>query len=262
MYMRQHVISLCRLQQSFLSAHDRNILHDIVNILTPFEEATDFAQIEHIPPAGYVLPCIRGLRHHLENMVSKYHSGFVRALKVSFERRMPEYEQNKAYIRAAILDPRFKLRWCTDDSERNKLEKELNEEVTRLRLQTPTSSNTDQEPPPAKKQKQKELFSFMSDAEMLTSHAQSSSNTETCDYLQAPSLPIGKNPATFWKENQRTYPILATIAKDVLGVPASSTAVERLFSIAGKVFTPERCRLTDSRFKQLMFIRCNNVHEE
>ena len=38
--------------------------------------------------------------------------------------------------------------------------------------------------------------------------------------------------------------------------------VERLFSIAGKVFTPDRCRLKDSRFEQLMFIRCNNTETD
>ena len=51
------------------------------------------------------------------------------------------------------------------------------------------------------------------------------SSTETCDYLQVPSLPMDKNPATFWKENQKMYPMLAIIAKDVLGVPASSAAL-------------------------------------
>ena len=56
------------------------------------------------------------------------------------------------------------------------------------------------------------------------------------------------------------YPFLAMLAKDVFGVPSSSAPVERLFSIAGKVFTPERCRLTDKRFEQLMFIRCNHAH--
>ena len=64
--------------------------------------------------------------------------------------------------------------------------------------------------------------------------------------------------ANYWKENHRKYPPLANIAKEVLGIPSSSSAVERLFSIAGKVFTPERCRLSDDRFEQLMFIRCNN----
>ena len=51
---------------------------------------------------------------------------------------------------------------------------------------------------------------------------------------------------------------LSRLAKDILGVPSSSAPVERLFSVAGKVFTTERCHLTDGRFEQLMFIRSNN----
>ena len=41
-----------------LTAHDRNLLQDILEILTPFEEATDFVQVECVPSAGYVLPCV------------------------------------------------------------------------------------------------------------------------------------------------------------------------------------------------------------
>ena len=48
-------------------------------------------------------------------------------------------------------------------------------------------------------------------------------------------------------------------AMTTLGVPASSAPVERLFSIAGKVFKPDRCRLTDKTFETLMFIRCNSI---
>ncbi len=81
------------------------------------------------------------------------------------------------------------------------------------------------------------------------------SSTDTQEYFDLPTSAMSVNPATFWKVNKTKFPILATIARDVLGVPAS---VERLFSIAGKIFTPQRCRLTDKRFSQLMFIRCNN----
>ena len=39
-----------------LTSHERNILQDIVKILLPFEEATDFVQVSCVPSAGYVLP--------------------------------------------------------------------------------------------------------------------------------------------------------------------------------------------------------------
>ena len=57
-----------------LTSHERHILNDIVEILTLFEEATDFVQVGLIPSAGYVLPCIRGLNHHMQNIVSKFNT--------------------------------------------------------------------------------------------------------------------------------------------------------------------------------------------
>ena len=101
-----------------LTAHERNILQDLVEILTPFEEATDIVQISCVPSAGYVLPCVRGLKHHLQAMVSKYHSNFVQALKQSLRTRMSLYKENEIYITAAIVDPRFKLRWCLRDEKK------------------------------------------------------------------------------------------------------------------------------------------------
>ena len=37
----------------------------------------------------------------------------------------------------------------------------------------------------------------------------------------------------------------------VMGIPA---AVERVFSIAGKVFKPDRCQLTDATFEKILFM--------
>jgi len=64
-------------------------------------------------------------------------------------------------------------------------------------------------------------------------------------------------PLTYWQDNPSTFPSLAKIAEIVLGISASSAPVKRLFSVAGKVFRPEKiCRLADSTFEKLMFIRC------
>ena len=45
---------------------------------------------------------------------------------------------------------------------------------------------------------------------------------------------------------------LAKMTHRFLYIPASSSLVERLFSIAGKVFYPDQCCLTDKRFEELM----------
>ena len=41
-----------------------------------------------------------------------------------------------------------------------------------------------------------------------------------------------------------------------LNAPALSEPVERLFSVAGNVFRPERNRLSDELFETFMIIRC------
>lgn len=63
-----------------------------MEILTPFEEATDFAQVDNYPSSGYVLPCIRGLEYQLSKLVTRYHCSFVLALKESLTKRMAIYE--------------------------------------------------------------------------------------------------------------------------------------------------------------------------
>ena len=43
-----------------------------------------------------------------------------------------------------------------------------------------------------------------------------------------------------------------------MAIPSTSAPVERLFSIAGKIFRPERCSLSDDNFETLMMIKCNS----
>ena len=65
------------------------------------------------------------------------------------------------------------------------------------------------------------------------------------------------NPLDFCHQEETNYPSLSKLAVSALGIPVSSAAVERLFSIGGKIYQPDRCHLSDSRFEQLMFIRSN-----
>ena len=71
------------------------------------------------------------------------------------------------------------------------------------------------------------------------------------EYLTSSTLPEDEDPLLYWKCNRNRFPELSVLAS------ASSASVERLFSIAGKIFRPERCRLSDELFEKLKFIHCN-----
>ena len=61
----------------------------------------------------------------------------------------------------------------------------------------------------------------------------------------------------FWKTNEYTFKNLSKLAKKFLGVPASSAAVERMFSIAGHIFSCKRRRMGDTLFAILVFLKLN-----
>ena len=108
-------------------------------------------------------------------------------------------------------------------------------------------------PPPKKARKQ--LFSFMEE-ENEQNGKTDDDHDEITRYLLDPCLEMKSNPLQYWKED-KSFPKISKIAEVVLSIPASSAAVERLFSIVGKTYRPDRCRLSDNKFEQLMFIKCN-----
>ena len=64
-------------------------------------------------------------------------------------------------------------------------------------------------------------------------------------FLREERAPPGTNPLIWWQDNQHRYPILAHMAFDLLGTPASSSADERTFSKGGQVLNEERFNTKD-----------------
>jgi hypothetical protein len=61
-----------------------------------------------------------------------------------------------------------------------------------------------------------------------------------------------ENPLDFWRMNSARFQLLTNAARKYIATPATSAPVERLFSIAGKIFRPDRCLLTDTTFETLL----------
>lgn len=62
------------------------------------------------------------------------------------------------------------------------------------------------------------------------------------------------NPLNFWMQNYSLYPRLSKIAKRVFAVPATSSAVEREFSLAGNIVTKKRSRLSPETVNDIVFL--------
>jgi len=62
----------------------------------------------------------------------------------------------------------------------------------------------------------------------------------------------------FWKtEEKELLRIMATIAQQLLAIPATSTASERVFSLCGNTLSEHRARMQPETLEILMFLRYN-----
>jgi len=86
----------------------------------------------------------------------------------------------------------------------------------------------------------------------------SSADSEISDYFGKQCIAEDTNVLSYWQQQQLNFPTLSKLAKPNLTVLASSPPVKQLFSIAGKIFRPDRCSLKDFTVDTLMFIRMNS----
>lgn len=68
------------------------------------------------------------------------------------------------------------------------------------------------------------------------------------------------NVVGWWKEHEKTLPLLASYARRFIAIPASSASSERLFSTAGNVVTARRYNLDPSTTEMLTFCQQNWPH--
>ncbi len=59
----------------------------------------------------------------------------------------------------------------------------------------------------------------------------------------------------FWKENEKSFPTLASIVRDLFVIPASNTIVERLFSSSKNIVTDRRTSLGAEKLNKLLFLK-------
>ena len=63
------------------------------------------------------------------------------------------------------------------------------------------------------------------------------------------------DPLFFWVKNDEKYPFLAPLAQDMLVIPASSTPIEQIFSIAGYSTSSRRNILAGSNLEHEILLK-------
>ncbi|KGO69277.1 HAT dimerization [Penicillium italicum] len=77
---------------------------------------------------------------------------------------------------------------------------------------------------------------------------------ELTKYLQ--SATVNESAQVFWRSNEREFPILASITRDVMSIPATGAGVERLFNSARDICHYRRGSLSPETIRDIMLYMC------
>ena len=102
-----------------LTSYEKAVLRELVEVLEPFEEATDILQGDTYNSISLVIPSLLGLKRHLNDLNTRHSTRLTTSLKSALNRRFGGTFDDPLYICSAMLDPRFKLNW-SDNEEKHK----------------------------------------------------------------------------------------------------------------------------------------------
>ncbi|KAJ5249388.1 hypothetical protein N7524_011704, partial [Penicillium chrysogenum] len=69
---------------------------------------------------------------------------------------------------------------------------------------------------------------------------------------------VDSEPLPFWRENHGRFPTIASLARDILVIPATGVGVERLFNTARDICHYRRGRMKSETIEELMLFLCSS----
>ena len=198
--------------------------------------------------SSVVLPVITFLKK--EMIVSEDDPGYVRSFKEAFvvdlTNRSGQLYDNGHLSLATVLDIRFKSLKCLPKNKREPTWSLLRN-LAQEELVEPTKKS---------RRMQSKFNCELSSSDSDDADSVAAADPVLMEINMYRSLPcesdMSADPLNFWKVNHCTYPCLSKVARQCLGIPASSVPVERVFSIAGEIISKRRSCLSADTANMLL----------
>jgi hypothetical protein len=163
------------------------------------------------------------------------------------------------YLYAVLLDPRFKKTYLDRKGFATDYPGLIEATVSKLKtLVKNKASNDDSAADIQKKQNERaedeedSLFCSM----FSHCHSDGQELDEVDRYLELRCEDRAVDPVEYWKTHAKQFPCLSSVARDVLSIPGSSVAVERIFNCGRDVIGLRRHSLKPETFSALTFGKC------
>ncbi|KAE9523536.1 hypothetical protein AGLY_016088 [Aphis glycines] len=245
-----------------LFARDWNMIESYVILLKPVFEATKELSREDTPTLSMALPTIytieAKLNLFLTSMTQNPGTCFAENLLRSMCKRFDVYKENKIYIIAMLVDPRFKgimlneyESYITSEAEKYRYNDEIfSQPSTSDELLTKELENLNYS-----------LWDILHQCSVSKKSTTATSINEVTieieNYLKLKNIDPTADPLKWWEENYQTFPHLLPVIFKFLGIPGTSVCSERLFSGSGLTVSSRRTRLSPFLVEYLVFLHNN-----
>jgi hypothetical protein len=250
-----------------LSLEEKTILHDVMEILQVFYNATEIISGDTYVTSSLIVPIITGMYTKLNEVeTSATYSGseigrkFMTEIRKQLDRRLACFEAKTIPKLACLLDPRFKtLAFKNKDNSLNG-QACIQSELAKLYKNTKDNENTstNQLPTTSKTEEKTDFFNFLNNKLTQRSHAETPTSKAvilTRQYFEKNCLARSEEPVEFWiRSNLKP---LDEIALKYLIIPGTSVPSERLFSKSGELISSKRNRLKPNTANMLLFLNYN-----
>ena len=265
-----------------LTLVERDMLSELVKVLEMFEFLTKELQGNKVS-ISRVYPGIVFLRQALLLNVNDYkYTQLLREdLVKSIDKRFGNLIQNDLFLVSTFLDPNFGISYIEIDKQ-NTVKKTVKSLLRQMSVSVESTSSKNKFIHPIVEQRKSNYICHnTNDAFKLTESLDELDN-KIDEYLNTISqIGLGKcykiysfnikvtlnlfkqnlgpvDALVWWKENQFRFTIIADLAKKFLGVQASSSGPERMFSIAGHIMSIKRRKLGIKIFENLVILKLNS----
>jgi hypothetical protein len=197
----------------------------VMEVLSPVRAFTNVLQSDNNPTISLVLPGLLSLLAEFESSSNVYAREIVPVLKRRFQAVLSsgDADNEPAYLAASFLDPRtMRLEIMQDKLDRAKLV--LKALVRKFHPQQAFGNTTGAVEKPSP-------FGF--GKVRVVRPAVSADDLQLQKFFEEieGEANFEDDPVQFWEARKLIYPAISHLAFDIMAVPASTAAVERMFSV-------------------------------
>ena len=259
-----------------LKEADWDRVEELLEILRPMEQVTALIGATKSVTIHAVFRLYNHVFNHLETSIAhwetsekQYAKEYLQALNAARD-KLDEYysrtggSQGTIFNLATLLDPHTKLLVYSDKAVwGTTLQRRYVNEFNKNFSDNYAPRGVPQDPiaiAPARPVTQLRGLAAIGSVKRIEVQACTRVNSESVEYLKTAESEITADnptgdPLRAWPALESSYPNLASMAKDILAVPASGVGVEREFNSARDIITYRRCRMKPDLIEDLMILK-------